>query len=65
MAMIGAVPEGDGSRVRVFAPNATSVRVVGDWNGWTGGGGGARAPPRDGGWVGHDAPLRARGREQL
>ena len=34
MSRIGAVVQGAGSRMRVFAPNATAVQVCGDWNGW-------------------------------
>ena len=34
MPRIGAILQGTGSLVRVFAPNATSLRVCGDWNGW-------------------------------
>lgn len=34
MPLIGAVLQKAGSLVRVFAPNATSLRVYGDWNGW-------------------------------
>lgn len=34
MPLIGAILRGAESVVRVFAPNATSMRVFGDWNGW-------------------------------
>ena len=34
MPQFGAVLQGPGSLVRVFAPNATSVKICGDWNGW-------------------------------
>jgi 1,4-alpha-glucan branching enzyme len=34
MPRIGAVLQGPGSSLRVFAPNATSLRVYGAWNGW-------------------------------
>ena len=65
MPGIGAVPQGAGSRVRVFAPNATSVKVLGDWNAWDE----ATAldlPPAGGGfWEGHVAGLVAGGRYEL
>jgi 1,4-alpha-glucan branching enzyme len=34
MPEIGAVFQGAQSLVRVFAPNASSVKVYGEWNGW-------------------------------
>ena len=32
----GAHPEGSGVSFRVYAPNALSVEVIGEWNGWNG-----------------------------
>lgn len=32
----GAHPEGSGISFRVYAPNATGVEVIGEWNGWNG-----------------------------
>ena len=34
MPRIGAILQGTGSLVRVFAPDATSLRVCGAWNDW-------------------------------
>ena len=33
--LLGARPTADGVRFRVWAPRARSVRVAGDWNGWS------------------------------
>jgi 1,4-alpha-glucan branching enzyme len=49
----------------VFAPNATSVRVVGDWNGWAEATAVALVPTGDGFWDGHVAGLLASGRYEL
>ena len=32
----GAHPEGSGISFRVYAPNASGVEVIGEWNGWNG-----------------------------
>jgi 1,4-alpha-glucan branching enzyme len=34
--LLGAHPDADGTTFRVWAPSATSVAVVGDFNGWSG-----------------------------
>jgi 1,4-alpha-glucan branching enzyme len=62
---IGAVPYGTGSTVRVYAPNATSVRVHGDWNGWSEATAIALAPAGDGFWDGQVEGLVADGRYEL
>src|SRR4051794_23411951 len=65
MPTIGTIPEGGGSRVRVFAPNATSVRVVGDWNGWAEVTAAALTSTGEGWWDGHILGLMAGGRYEL
>jgi len=65
MPRIGAVLQGAGSLVRVFAPNATSLRVYGDWNGWDEATAVALTPSGDGFWEGHAAGLVAGGRYEL
>ncbi|MDP9920749.1 1,4-alpha-glucan branching enzyme [Variovorax boronicumulans] len=53
--------EGGGARFAVWAPNAASVSVVGDWNGWSGGADPlAPSPDGSGIWHGH-APDAAKG----
>jgi 1,4-alpha-glucan branching enzyme len=55
------LPEGEGARFAVWAPNAREVSVVGDWNGWSAGA--DRLAPRPDGsgiWVG-EAPRARRG----
>lgn len=53
--------EGGGARFAVWAPNAASVSVVGDWNGWSGDADPlASSPDGSGIWHGH-APDAAKG----
>jgi 1,4-alpha-glucan branching enzyme len=65
MPLIGAVPQGTGALVRVFAENATSVRVLGDWNGWDEATAVDLTPDGDGFFAGHVAGLVAGGRYEL
>jgi 1,4-alpha-glucan branching enzyme len=62
MPLIGAVLQGAGSLVRVFAPNATSLRVYGDWNGWNEDTAVDLAAAASGFWEGNVAGLVAVGR---
>src|SRR5215212_6494857 len=65
MPLIGALLQADGSLVRVFAPNATSLRVYGDWNGWDEATAVDLAPAGGGFWEGQMAGLVAGGRYEL
>jgi 1,4-alpha-glucan branching enzyme len=65
MPVIGAVLQGAGSLVRVFAPNATSLRVYGDWNGWNEATAVDLAAAGGDFWEGHVAGLVAGGRYEL
>jgi 1,4-alpha-glucan branching enzyme len=65
MPLIGAVLQGAGSLVRVFAPNASSLRVYGDWNGWDEATAVDLAAAGGGFWEGHVAGLIADGRYEL
>jgi len=65
MFPIGAVLHGAGSQVRVFAPNATSVKVYGDWNGWNEASAVALARGGDGFWEGEVVGLGTGGRYEL
>ena len=65
MPLIGAVLQGAGSLVRVFAPNATSLRVYGDWNGWNEATAVDLAPVGGGFWERHAAGLVAGGQYEL
>src|SRR5215217_6317363 len=65
MPLIGAVLQGAGSVVRVFAPDATSLGVCGEWNGWNEATAVDLAAAGDGFWEGHVAGLVAGGRYEL
>jgi 1,4-alpha-glucan branching enzyme len=65
MPLIGAVLRGAGSLVRVFASNASSLRVYGDWNGWDEATAVDLAVAGGGFWEGHVAGLIADGRYEL
>jgi 1,4-alpha-glucan branching enzyme len=65
MPQIGAIPQDAGSFVRVFAPNATSLRVYGDWNGWNEAAAVSLTSPGDGFWEGHVGGLVTGGRYEL
>ena len=65
MPSIGAVLQGTGSLVRVFAPNASSVRVHGDWNGWNEATAVDLTPAGNDFWEAHVAELVAGGRYEL
>jgi 1,4-alpha-glucan branching enzyme len=65
MPLIGAILQGAGSLVRVFAPDATSLRVYGEWNGWNEATAVDLAAAGGDFWEGHVAGLVAGGRYEL
>jgi 1,4-alpha-glucan branching enzyme len=65
MPRIGAALQGAGSLVRVFAPNASSVKVYGDWNNWNEAVAVDLLSTGDGFWEGEVAGLVADGRYEL